>query len=89
MVTAPRFVLVLLYAFYLVQVGLLMALLPWSQAWSLLVLRLPPFAAAWLDHPSVKGIVTAFGLLHLLLLAMELRFHQKRNVAAPHRPSSI
>lgn len=82
MVTAPRFLLVLLYTCYLVQVGLLMTLLPWSEAWSLLVLRLPPFAAAWLDHPSVKGIVTAFGLLHLLLLAVELRLHQKRHTSA-------
>jgi len=75
--------LVVLYTCYLVQAGLLMAMLPWSEAWSILLLRLNPSVAAWLDVPSIKGLVTAFGLLHLLLLALELRPPQPQNGSAP------
>jgi len=72
-VKAFRLVAVVAYVGYLVQIGLLMVMLPWSDAWSVLLLRLPASLAVWLDSPAVKGMVTAFGCLHLLLLALELR----------------
>jgi hypothetical protein len=65
--------LVVLYVAYLVQVGLLMLMLPWSDAWSVMLVRLPTSLGAWLDNPAVKGIVSAFGFLHLVLLGVELR----------------
>ena len=61
------------YVGYLVQIGLLMVMLPWSDAWGVLLLRLPTWLAVWLDNPAVRGVVTAFGILHLMLLALELR----------------
>ncbi len=67
-----RFVLVVAYVGYLVHVGLTMLLLPWNSAWPLLLARMPPAAAAVLDDPAVRGAISGFGLLHLLLLAAEL-----------------
>jgi len=68
-----RLAATILYIGYLVQVGLLMIYLPWSAAWSLLLLRLPLQLAAILDHPALRGAITAFGLLHLALVAVEFR----------------
>ena len=48
-----RLAATILYIGYLVQVGLLMIYLPWSAAWSLLLLRLPLQLAAILDHPAL------------------------------------
>jgi hypothetical protein len=64
--------LIVAYVGYLVQAGLLMVMLPWSEAWSVMLVRLPTSLAAWLDSPAIRGVVTAFGVLHLMLLALEL-----------------
>ena len=67
-----RWVLVVLYIGYLVQVGLLMLFLPWSDAWPMLLLRLPPRLLGVLDSPALRGAISGLGLLHLLLLSFEL-----------------
>jgi hypothetical protein len=67
-----RFFLIVLYMGYLVNAGLLLILLPWSRAWGLLLTRFPPGAAALLDLPWIRGLLSAFGVLHLLLVAWEL-----------------
>lgn len=77
-----------LYIGYLVQVGLLLVFLPWSNMWGLLVARLPP-AAAWLiDAPVTRGALTGFGVLHLAMVVVELvaagaRDVEKRRPEAP------
>lgn len=60
------------YTGYLVYVGLTLMLLPWHDAWTVTVVRLPPHVAAALDQPWVRGLVSGFGALHLVLLAAEL-----------------
>ncbi len=67
-----RFLLIVVYVGYLVHVGLMMLLLPWNAVWPLLLSRMPPQAALVLDAPAVRGAISGFGLLHLLLLAAEL-----------------
>jgi len=61
-----------LYIGYLVQVGLLMIWLPWSGIWGLLVVKMPVRAAWLLDAPMIRGAITAFGVLHLLMVFAEL-----------------
>lgn len=67
-----RVLLIFVYVGYLVQVGLLLTLLPWSQAWGTLVSSVPPWAMGPLDQPFVRGLISGFGALHLLLLSAEL-----------------
>lgn len=71
-VTVSRFLLVVLYIGYLVNVGLLMILLPWSDIWGLLLTQFPTPVRTALDSPWVRGAISAFGILHLLLVAWEL-----------------
>lgn len=63
---------VALYAGYLVHVGLLMLLMPWSSLWPDLLVRMPYAAAMVLDMPAVRGVISAFGALHLAMVAAEL-----------------
>ena len=67
-----RFLAIIVYMSYLVNVGLLLVLLPWSQAWGRVLTRLPLSSAAMLDTPWVRGLISAFGVLHLLLVVWEL-----------------
>jgi hypothetical protein len=71
-VTALRMLVTVIYASYLTNVGLLFILLPWSEGWTRFVLLLSPQMAAFLDNPAIRGVVSAFGVLHLALLVGEL-----------------
>ena len=68
----PRLVFTAVYIGYLVQVGLLLIIMPWSSAWRILMSRIPPTAAWLLDAPAVRGALTALGVLHLLLVVAEV-----------------
>ncbi len=70
-VPLTRFLLVLLYATYLAYAGLFFLLVPWTEIWTVLVMRLPFPIAVVLGHPSVKGMLSAFGLLHFILAIFE------------------
>lgn len=69
---AARFLAIVLYVGYLVNAGLLFILLPWSRAWGLLLTAFPPEFAIHLDQPWFRGVLSAFGVLHLLLVVREL-----------------
>ncbi len=71
-VTALRMLLTVIYASYLTNVGLLLMLVPWSEGWSSFILLLSPKVASFLDSPAIRGVVSAFGFLHLALLVGEL-----------------
>ena len=57
---------------YLVNAGLMLIILPWSKTWGLLLSRIPMGTAALLDSPTVRGALTAFGVLHIMLVVWEL-----------------
>jgi len=67
-----RFFAIVIYIGYLVNVGLFLLLVPWSRAWGVLVTRFPLAASGLLDSPWFRGLLSAFGLLHLLMVVWEL-----------------
>lgn len=69
---------VVLYSGYLVHVGLLMILLPWSPVWPHLLRHLPPVLVVVADSPLVRGGISGFGALHLLLMVAELALAPRR-----------
>jgi hypothetical protein len=71
-VSLLRFVAIVVYVGYLVNIGLLMIVLPWSQVWGFLLTMCPTDVAAILDQPWIRGALSAFGVLHLLLVIWEL-----------------
>ncbi|RLE28173.1 MAG: hypothetical protein DRJ65_00445 [Acidobacteria bacterium] len=70
-VPLARFLLLLLYATYLAYAGLFFLLVPWTEIWTIFVMRLPFPIAVVLGHPSTKGMLSAFGLLHFILAVFE------------------
>jgi hypothetical protein len=67
-----RFLTIVVYIGYLVNVGLLFVVVPWSQVWGLMLTMCPTRMAAVLGLPWVRGLLSAFGALHLLLVLWEL-----------------
>ena len=67
-----RFFAIVIYIGYLINVGLFLMLIPWSRAWGMLLTSFPPTASAVLDSPWFRGLLSAFGLLHLLMVVWEL-----------------
>jgi len=67
-----RFLAVVIYMGYLVNVGLFLLLIPWSPVWGLIVTQFPPGATLLLDSPWFRGLLSAFGILHLLMVFWEL-----------------
>lgn len=63
---------VVLYASYMVYAGLGLLVLPWSELWALVVIRTPPGFGAILDLPWVRGAISAYGLLHLLIVIADV-----------------
>lgn len=71
-VRALRITVWIVYASYLANVGMLLIVLPWSDIWSQFILMLPYRLALAIDAPAVRGMITAFGVLHLILLLSEV-----------------
>ena len=61
-----------MYMGYLVNVGLLLLVVPWSEVWGLIVTQFPPGASLLLDSGWFRGLLSAFGVLHLLMVFWEL-----------------
>ena len=68
-----RGVIGFLFILYCVEVGTLLIMLPWSPYWDRLAVVLP---LAELQHsalrPWVRGLVTGFGVVHLVWGAHDL-----------------
>jgi hypothetical protein len=60
------------YVGYLVHVGLLMVVLPWSRLWTWVLFRLPTAVVPYVDAPWARGAISAFGVLHLALVVAEI-----------------
>lgn len=57
----------LLFIVYCLEAGVLLALLPWTSGWHNALLRLPHAQwAALAAHPWLRGLVTGFGLVHIV-----------------------
>ena len=80
-----RLLIGILYASYLTHAGVLLVIVPWSTMWRRAVLC---YSAPWnaiLDSPSLRGAVSAVGVLHLLALLAELAV-AIRSVTESERP---
>jgi hypothetical protein len=77
-VKVARWLLLIAYVGYLMQMGLLMVTLPWSKAWSPLLLGFPNPIASFLQMPAGRGLITAFGVLHFLMVVLEFLHANQR-----------
>lgn len=63
----------LLFIVYCVEAGVVLSLLPWTNGWQNALLRLPGTPWAALGGSSwLRGLVTGFGLVHIVWGAHDL-----------------
>ena len=67
-----RFLVIVVYIGYLVNVGLFLVMVPWSRAWGVLLTQMPIGFATVFDFPWFRGLLSGFGALHLILVVWEL-----------------
>ena len=58
----------LFYALYCLEAGLFFTIVPWTGVWTLNPLLHGNLAVGmWADNPFVRGFVSGFGVIHLLI----------------------
>jgi hypothetical protein len=83
-----------LFILYCVEAGIFLTILPWREAWDRLLLDLPyPMLHDLLVRPLMRGVVSGFGLVHLVWGAHDLedlflrrRFRDRRSVSSAQHP---
>lgn len=65
--------LTLLFILYCAEAGVLLIFAPWSPVWDRTMIQIPlPVLRNLMLHPMMRGAVTGFGLVHLVLGAHDL-----------------
>lgn len=65
--------LTLLFIFYCAEAGALLVFAPWKPVWDRTMMQIPfQELRALMLHPVMRGAVTGFGLVHLVLGAHDL-----------------
>ena len=63
----------LVFIVYCTSVGVILMMLPWSPAWDRLLALLPWAGLRLMESAWVRGIVTGFGLVHLVWSVHDLQ----------------
>lgn len=63
----------ILFVLYCIEAGAILLLLPWGGGWERLILHVPDSGLQnHLLKPVVRGLVSAFGVVHLVWAAHDL-----------------
>ncbi len=63
----------LFYALYCLEAGLFFTVVPWTRVWTLNpLLHSHMEIGLWADNPFVRGLISGFGLVHLIVGVREL-----------------
>ena len=58
----------LVFALYGLEAGIFFTIVPWTRVWTLNpVLHHHMALALWADNPFVRGFITGFGVIHLII----------------------
>lgn len=70
----------LFFALYCIEAGLFFIIVPWTRVWTLNPLLHNHLAiAVWADNPFMRGFISGFGLIHLIVGTRDiLRFTRER-----------
>lgn len=70
----------LFFALYCLEAGLFFTIVPWTRVWTLNPwLHSTLTLAAWADNPFVRGLVSGFGVIHLIVGIRDIvRFARER-----------
>ena len=58
----------LFFALYCLEAGIFFTIVPWTRVWTLNPwLHSSLAVAVWADNPYVRGLVSGFGVVHLIV----------------------
>jgi hypothetical protein len=58
----------LFFALYCLEAGIFFTVVPWTRVWTLNpLLHHQVVVGMWADNPWVRGFITGFGLIHLII----------------------
>ena len=58
----------LFFALYCLEAGVFFLIVPWTRVWTLNpILHQNLVIALWVDNPFVRGFVSGFGVIHILI----------------------
>jgi hypothetical protein len=64
----------LFFALYCLEAGVFFTIVPWTRVWTLNpVLHHQMAIALWADNPFVRGFISGFGVIHLILGVRDIR----------------
>lgn len=74
----------LFYALYCLEAGLFFTVVPWTRIWTLNPwLHTSLVVGAWADNPFVRGFVSGFGVVHILIGVKDIvRITRSRRAAS-------
>ncbi len=70
------------YVIYCMTAGMMFCMMPWSPAWDRLLALLPYQNLMWLSSPWSRGVLTGFGLVHLVWSVYDLHIFLLESVNA-------
>ncbi len=73
------------FVIYCTTVGTVLVMMPWSPAWDQLLLHLPFDDIRLLQSPWLRGLLTGFGLVHLIWSVHDLNLVLNPSLLADHR----
>jgi len=73
----------LFFALYCLEAGIFFTIVPWTRVWSVNpFLHQSVVMAVWVDNPFVRGFVSGFGVVHLIIGVRDIiRFSRERRAA--------
>lgn len=58
----------LFFALYCLEAGLFFTIVPWTRVWMVNPwLHSSPALALWADNPFMRGFISGFGVIHLIV----------------------
>lgn len=74
----------LFFALYCLEAGVFFTIVPWTRVWTVNpILHHSLGIALWADNPFVRGFVSGFGVVHLIIGVRDImRFARERRAQA-------
>ena len=74
----------LFFALYCLEAGVFFTIVPWTRVWTVNpILHHSLTVALWADNPFVRGFVSGFGVVHIIVGVRDIiRFNRERRAQA-------
>ncbi|HEY0141540.1 MAG TPA: hypothetical protein VGF48_11645 [Thermoanaerobaculia bacterium] len=77
----------LFFALYCLEAGLFFTIVPWTRVWTLNpLLHSSLTLGMWADNPFVRGLISGFGIVHLIIGIRDVRRFMRERKEGGEQP---